>query len=144
MATFLASRLLPLQLLGERASATEHKVYRLNLALTAETGDAATAFLRTYSLAFDMGVESRMFCAPSTAAASTELRKQLVDQEESHRKLDLVCLPPPADDALLMNQVDRMCPRALALADCDHAACPGIWGYMGSNGFLVYTCAPAS
>ena len=104
------------------------------MALTAETGDAATAFLRTYSLAFDMGVESRMFCAPSMSAASAVLRQELVAQEESHRKLDLVCFPPPADDALLMNQVDRMCPRALALADCDHAACLG----MGSNGFLVF------
>ena len=98
------------------------------MALAAETGDAATAFLRTYSLAFDMGVESRMFCAPSSSAASAALRQELVVQEEYHRKLDLVCLPPPADDDLLMDQVDRMCPRALALADCDHAACPGtVW-----------------
>lgn len=120
MANLINTRLLPLQLLGERATATEHKVYRLNMALTAETGDSETALLRTYSLAFDMGVESKMFTAPSSSSAAAAIRQQFVSQSEPHNKLDLVCLPTPNEDELL-EQVDRMCPRALALGDADHA-----------------------
>ena len=117
----LKTRLLPLQLLGERATATEHKVFRMNMALTAETGNPEVALLRTYSLAFDMGVESKMFTAPSSATASEAFRDQFITTDAVENKLDLVCLPCPKDE--ILDQVDRMCPRALPLGDADHVAC---------------------
>lgn len=115
----ITPRLLPLQLLGERATATENKVYRLNVALAAETGNVERALLRTYSMAFDFGVESKIFTAPSNARASNALREKLInpDVRASHC-LDTVALP--ADDEVLLEQVDRMCSRAMPIGDADH------------------------
>ena len=120
MGSIISTRLLPLQLLGERATAAEHKVYRLNMALAAETGDSESALLRTYSLAMDMGVESKLFTAPGTSSASAALMNdQLVMLDNPGGRLDLVRPPEVRDDEVL-HQVDRMCPRAIPLGDCDH------------------------
>ena len=149
MKNLITRRILPLQLVGSRASSAEHKSFRLTLALSADTADTFVTLGRAHSIAFDMGTESKLFVAPevgstippgvaSTVAAEHELNKLSIirPERQTYQPLDLV-LPTsvpsgPGDggeqalalarsDSGHMESISRMCPRALPLGDADHA-----------------------
>lgn len=115
MKTEVESRLLPLQLLGQKASKTEHKVARLHLALSADCQNADTCLNRAYSCAFDMGVESKIFVSPACSVNEASI-------------LTVQTLPIKDGDALDSEKGDdcpeavgRLCPRALPIGDSDHS-----------------------
>lgn len=56
MSSAVQCRLMPLQLLGQKAARTEHKVARLHLALGADCQSVETCLNRTYSCAFDIPI----------------------------------------------------------------------------------------
>lgn len=115
-------RILPLQLLGERASATENKVFRLNLALSADTMDVETTLLRSYSLTFDMGTESKIFTAPACLSTHHEQSRQLVSGQSGGQALDLVHISVQ-EQIFEADIAQRLCPRALPFSDSDHVSC---------------------
>ena len=123
-------RLLPLQLIGDRAATVEQKCFRLRLALAGDTASVDLAFLRTFSLAFDMGTESKLFQAPEVreppviipVQAASPLHARL---DPPPQPLDLVLptqLPPSEGDGQDQDlaKVSRLCPRALPIKDANH------------------------
>ena len=123
-------RILPLQLIGERAASAEQKSFRLTLALSADTPDTSMTLLRCSSLAFDMGVEAKLFVAPGGGPVIPPGVEAVVEAGSGSRAtfqpLDLV-LPThvPAEADVIgsgsMEAVSRMCPKAMPIGDADHA-----------------------
>ncbi len=111
MSSAVQCRLLPLQLLGQKAAKTEHKVARLHLALGADCQSVETCLNRTYSCAFDMGVESKIFVSPASSLNAASI-------------LSVHTLPiKDADDDVDNGPeaIGRLCPRALPIGDADHS-----------------------
>ncbi len=110
MKSFVSRRLLPLQLLGQKASKAEHKVCRLLMALSADCESTEVTLSRAYSIAFDMGVESKLFVAPACGNDSAGMRVLPIQDQDGDGQAN--------DD---LDEVNRLCPRALPLGDADHA-----------------------
>ena len=128
MRALIKRRILPLQLVGSRASSAEHKSFRLTMALSADTADTFVTLGRTSSIAFDMGTESKLFVAPEVGqvipAAAQQQLSMYQPERETFQPLDLVLptsVPHETDADSNMEAVSRMCPRALPLGDADHA-----------------------
>ncbi|CAE7344065.1 unnamed protein product [Symbiodinium sp. CCMP2592] len=138
MAGLIRRRILPLQLIGSRAASAEHKSFRLMLALSADTADTHITLGRTYSIAFDMGTESKLFVSPqpnslvtpqpgtASAVVHTRSTRQVLPERQTYQPWDLV-LPGgiqnkgEADAQEEFESISRMCPRAMPLGDADHA-----------------------
>lgn len=124
MKSLISRRILPPQLVGSRAASTAHKVFRLRMSLASDTEDANQTLLRTYSIAVDMGTESRMFVSPGAAPISVQ--PQARQGYQAGQPLDMV-FPEKVPDADTENNdfqdVSRMCPRALPISDADHVTC---------------------
>ena len=105
MKFFVSRRILPLQVLGQKASKAEHKVCRLLMALSSDCESTEVTLSRAYSIAFDMG---KLFVAPACGNDSAGMCVLPIQDGESQRDHDL-------------DEVNRLCPRALPLGDADHA-----------------------
>lgn len=127
MKDLIARRILPVQLVGLRASTAVHKAFRLSLALAADTESPNMTLIRAYSIAFDMGTESKLFVSP--ASTSSEKNKEdatglVACDNNGCQPLDMI-LPTKVPSNLTeddMQDVSRMCPRALPIGDADHAS----------------------
>ena len=64
MKGLIQRRILPLQLVGSRASSAEHKSFRLTLALSADTAGTFITLGRTSSIAFDMALHCQSSAGP--------------------------------------------------------------------------------
>ena len=119
---------LPLQLIGERAASSEQKSFRLTLALSADTPDTSMTLLRCSSLAFDMGVDAKLFVAPGGGPVIPPGIEAVVEAGNGSRAtfqpLDLVLpthVPAEAEFGESMEAISRMCPKAMPVGDADHA-----------------------
>lgn len=109
MSSAVHCRLMPLQLLGQKAAKTEHKVARLHLALGADCQSVETCLNRTYSCAFDMGVESKIFVSPASSLNAASI-------------LSVHTLPiADANADSSPEAIGRLCPRSLPIGDADHS-----------------------
>ena len=108
MKSCVSRRILPLQVLGQKASKAEHKVCRLLMALSSDCESTEVTLSRAYSIAFDMGVASKLFVAPPCGNDSAGMCVLPIQDGESQRDQDL-------------DEANRLCPRALPLGDADHA-----------------------
>ena len=97
----VVTRLLPLSIIGSRAASAVHKAHQLLRSLSLDCEDVLTTLGRTVTLLFDMGAESGLW----TLNALHE--GDMADGGDSD-----------ADGAL---GLARKFPRALPLADADHA-----------------------
>ncbi|CAJ1433171.1 unnamed protein product, partial [Effrenium voratum] len=71
--SLVTRQVLLLQLLGERSASAEQKCFRLLLGLSADVPDTDQTLFRTYSVNFDMGVESKLFEAPAAGLRNESL-----------------------------------------------------------------------
>ena len=134
MKGLIQRRILPLQLVGSRASSAEHKSFRLTLALSADTADTFITLGRTSSIAFDMGTESKLFVAPEVgriipqgSSSTLAAQHQLCipgGERQTYQPIDLVLptsVPSQGGEVESLESISRMCPKALPLGDADHA-----------------------
>ena len=67
-----ATRIMPLQILGRRATNTAYKYHALLRALKLEVGNVGLIKARTFSMLHDMGVESKLAMVPDESGSQSE------------------------------------------------------------------------
>lgn len=109
----ISKRILPLSILGQRASSAVHKAQQLLKVLAMESESLQFTIGRTFTLLTDFGAESGMFNLPAEmsnpdgSAGTGQI--QDVDYDD--------CGAPSALDSTLQ----RLFSKAMPIADCDHS-----------------------
>ena len=117
-------RILPLSILGQRASSAVHKAQHVLRVLGMESESLPFTISRTYSLLTDFGAESSMFNLP---AQQLEVRADQSGARRQSKILDDIDLDSDGlshgagDPVGLDSPFHRLFAKALPIADCDHS-----------------------
>lgn len=109
----ISTRLLPLAIVGAKAASASHKALLLMKSLALESESLQETLRRTVTLLFDYGAESgiwKLSAAPFSGSS-----------EPAHFHSPLAVVPAADPHGLQDGELCRLFPRALPLADGDHA-----------------------
>ncbi|CAE7327274.1 CELA2A, partial [Symbiodinium sp. CCMP2456] len=109
----ISTRLLPLAIVGAKAASASHKALLLMKSLSLESQSLQETLRRTVTLLFDYGAESgiwKLSAAPFLDSA-----------EKAHFHSPFAVVPAADPHGLQESELCRLFPRALPLADGDHA-----------------------